>query len=84
MAVAVVALALGFGIAAQTSHGSGPPWVTLSSGGAVPVPGGESAGAVILGSRPYSPATNQSHWKSATPDAAIGSSRSTGSAMPFC
>jgi hypothetical protein len=49
VAVAGVALALGFGIAAQASAGS--PWATLSSGGAVPVPGGGRAGAVILGSR---------------------------------
>lgn len=49
--VAVVALALAFGMAAQASAGSWPPWVILSSGGAVSVPGGGSAGAMILASR---------------------------------
>jgi hypothetical protein len=50
-AVAVAALALLLATGAQPSVGLWPPWVTLSSGGAVPVPGGGTAGAVILGSR---------------------------------
>ena len=48
---AVVAVALTVTVAAQASPGSAPAWVTLSSGGSVPVTGGGRASAVIIGSR---------------------------------
>jgi hypothetical protein len=44
-------LAICLGIAAPSAGAGSPPWVVLSSGGAVPVPGGGDAGAVIIASQ---------------------------------
>lgn len=50
-AVVVATLAICLGVAAPRAGAGWPPWSVLSSGGAVPVPGGGDAGAVIIASQ---------------------------------
>jgi hypothetical protein len=44
----VAALAVGIAVAAPGAGAGWPPWVVVSSGGAVSVPGGGDAGAAII------------------------------------